>query len=113
MFESPNLREDAQKARESAIERDISLMQVITKEATEEEKGEGKEDEKVSLYHALLEDPNALTLSTDEVHAAKSKLMAINEAFPDLLMTLSGKTMEIAREELLAAYDKIDSLENT
>ncbi|MEK6847481.1 MAG: hypothetical protein AABY16_04930 [Nanoarchaeota archaeon] len=53
------------------------------------------------LYHALLADPNAAILSTDETREAKSRLSASIEADADAVLSCEGKSTEDARAILL------------
>lgn len=49
------------------------------------------------LYHALLDNPDAITVSADEVHSAKSRLYQIISLDPEAVLACNGKTLEEAK----------------
>ncbi|MSU45374.1 MAG: hypothetical protein EXS47_01965 [Candidatus Zambryskibacteria bacterium] len=60
------------------------------------------------LYHAFLRDPDAITVSTDEVHSAKSRLYQIIATNPEAVVSCNGKTIDEAR----AILESIEFSEN-
>lgn len=51
----------------------------------------------VPLYHALLDDPNALVVSASEAQEAKEKLAGLIDADPASVLSCQGVTLEEAR----------------